>query len=279
MAFAGCFSLLAFRAHTLSTPAGHVPAASREGLDLAAFPLCCILALQTHEDLGVGFLEQSEHGLEGGHDPVVAAQACSYHRLSLASMEQLMAEPARPWMGGLDSAAAQPWTSHLPGTSAGQRSWVLAAAGGQCHQECTQSMARRDETAQSTAGKGREGTGRGRKPPLGLWSSSCKAKVLRGPSQPGRNRACRARGMSPSLVSHPIPTLWHPQDVPKGEGLLGTLLLGCCHPNPSTWVPFPMVWPPYSQNMATLLLGCGHSSPELGLKLHSKVVSLGQTSP
>lgn len=57
-------------------PAGHVPAASREGLDLEAFPLCCILALQTHEDLGVGFLERSEHGLEGGHDPVVAPQTC-----------------------------------------------------------------------------------------------------------------------------------------------------------------------------------------------------------
>lgn len=157
-------------------PAGHVPAASREGLDLEAFPLCCILALQTHEDLRVGFLEQSEHGLEGGHDPVVAPQTCGYHRLSLASVEQLMAEPARPWMGGLDSAAAQPWTSHLPGTSAGQRSWVLAAAGGQCHQECTESTVRRDETAQRMAGKGREGTGRGRKPSPGLWSSCCKAK-------------------------------------------------------------------------------------------------------
>lgn len=57
MALAGCFSLLAFWAYTLSIPPGHVPAAPSKGLDLEAFPLCCILALQTHKDLGVGYLE------------------------------------------------------------------------------------------------------------------------------------------------------------------------------------------------------------------------------
>lgn len=66
MALPGCFSLLAFWAHTLSTPPGHVPAASNEGLDLEAFPLCCILALQAHKDLGEGFLEQSKHGASWG---------------------------------------------------------------------------------------------------------------------------------------------------------------------------------------------------------------------
>lgn len=58
VALPGFSSLLALRA--ASIPAGH------QGLHLAAFPLCCILVLQTHGVLSVGFLEQSEHGTRWG---------------------------------------------------------------------------------------------------------------------------------------------------------------------------------------------------------------------
>lgn len=78
--------------------------------------------------------------------------------------------------------------------------------------------------------------------------------------------------MSPALLSHPIPILWHPQDVPKEER--------------HVWAPFSwdtsILIPAhgcFSNDMATLLLGCGHPSAEVGLKLLSRVVFLGQTSP
>lgn len=148
-----------------------------------------------------------------------------------------MAQPARPWMGGLHSAAAQPWTSHLPGTSAGQRSWVLAAAGGtSATRNAAQSMARGDRTAQGTTGKGGEGTGRGRKtlPALEFILQSQRAE---GSLTARMEQGMHSQGMCPALLSHPIPALWHPQDVPKGEG---------------------HGWAPFSWDTATLIpaLGC-----------------------
>lgn len=209
------------------------------------------------------FLEQSDHGVagvEGGHNPVVAPQACGYHRLSLASVEQLMAEPAQPWMGGLGSAAAQPWTSHLPGTSASQRSQVLAAAGGQCHQKCSSEHGQEGWDSPEHGWKGERRDRKGQETHLGLWSSSCKAKGLRDPSQPGRKQGCRARGMSPTLPSHPIPTLWYPQDVPKGEGHVwapfswDTAILLPAHGCFSNDCPTPKTWPLFSWDVTTLLL-------------------------
>lgn len=105
--------------------------------------------------------------VEGGHNPVVAPQARGYHRLSLASVGQLMAEPAQPWMGGPDSAAAQPWTSHLPGTSASQRSWVPAAAEGQCHQECSPEHSKEGGDSPEHGWKGERGDRKGQETPLG----------------------------------------------------------------------------------------------------------------
>lgn len=142
---------------------------------------------------------------------MVAPQARGCPRLSLASVEQLLAQP---WLGGLHSAAAQPWTSHLPGTSAGQRSQLLAAAGGQCHRECSSEHGKEGRDSPECGWKGERRDRMGQETPPGLWGSSCEGKGLRGPAQPGMQN----QGVSPALPSGPIPTLWHPQDVPEGEG-------------------------------------------------------------
>lgn len=146
---------------------------------------------------------------------------------------------------------------HLLARGAG--SWQLQRDS--ATRNAAQSTARRDGTAQSMAGKGREGTGRGRKPPLGLEF------FLQSQRTEGSFTARKELGMQSQGVvsSTPLPLHSYPL-APSGcaqgrRTRLGTLLLGHHHPNPSTWVPFPMMWPLQPQVMATLLMGRGHSSP------------------
>lgn len=163
---------------------------------------------------------------------------------------------------------------HLPARGAGSQQLQRDSA----TRNAAESTARREGTAQSTAGKGTEGTGRGRKPPWALGF------ILQSQSAEGSCTARKELGMqsqggasSTSLPPHSYPLA--PSGCAQGRGTwLGTLLLGHSHPNPSTWLPFPRTWPPCSQNTTTLLLGCDHPSG-LGLKLLSRVDFLGQASP
>lgn len=120
---------------------------------------------------------------------------------------------------------------HLLARGAG--SWQLQ--GDSATRNAAQSMATRDGTAQSMAGKGREGTGN---LPLcsGVYPQSQRAE---GSFTARKESGVQSQGDVPSTPLPPHSYPLAPSGCAQGRGArLGTLLLGHQHPNPSTWLLF-----------------------------------------